>query len=532
MNATRPSPDNPPAPRLPLPTAPLLTLLLAALLLAAGCATNPVTGKRELQLVDTAREIAIGTEHYGPTRQLEGGDYVTDPALLAYVSRIGQRLARVSDRPDLPYDFVVLNNPVPNAWALPGGKIAVNRGLLTELANEAELAAVLAHEIVHAAARHGARQMEQGMLLSAGVAGLGAALGSGAGADLASGAARFGSKLINARYGRDHELESDRYGIEYMVRAGYDPHAAVTLQETFVRLSEGRKSDWVSGLFASHPPSRERVAANRERAARLGGGKLGTDEYQRAIAGLKASLPAYQKAEQANTALADGKPQTAIRYADQAIALFDKEADFYAIKGRALLALAEADDDPALYRQAEQALSNAVRRNDRYFAYPLLRGVARARLHQNAKARADLTAANTLLPTATGHYQLGLLDRAAGDTESAIAHFQAAAGDGPTGRLAAVALLELKPSVYIATAASLGDNGRIAVQITNRSPLAIKGIVLRLDPGVAARPSTLRIDGPLGPGQSTRVQTHIPALSAYGTTRLAIQVTGAAAVMP
>ena len=112
---------------------------LLAALGATGCATNPVTGDAELALISEAREIAIGRQQYAPAQQMQGGAYVIDPALQAYVAGVGARLAAVSDR-RLPYEFVVLNSDVPNAWALPGGKIAVNRGLLTELQSEAELA--------------------------------------------------------------------------------------------------------------------------------------------------------------------------------------------------------------------------------------------------------------------------------------------------------------------------------------------------------------------------------------------------------
>ena len=141
----------------------IFTLLVFAALIG-GCGTNPVTGQKELQLVSEAQEIDIGAENYGPSRQMQGGDYVVDPAVATYVREVGERLAQASDR-RLPYEFAVVNDSVPNAWALPGGKIAVNRGLLTELHSEAELAAVLGHEITHAAARHGARSMERGLLL-------------------------------------------------------------------------------------------------------------------------------------------------------------------------------------------------------------------------------------------------------------------------------------------------------------------------------------------------------------------------------
>ena len=108
----------------------------AALSLLAACTINPVTGNRELALISADQEIAIGQEQYGPSQQMQGGDYTLDPALTAYVRGVGQKLAAVSDRA-LPYEFVVLNNSVPNAWALPGGKIAVNRGLLMELPTSA-----------------------------------------------------------------------------------------------------------------------------------------------------------------------------------------------------------------------------------------------------------------------------------------------------------------------------------------------------------------------------------------------------------
>ena len=128
-------------------------LLIVSVL--AGCGVNPVTHEREIQFVSEAQEIQLGEQNYSPTRQTEGGDLEVMPEITAYINEVGQKLAAVSDR-KLPYEFTVLNNSVPNAWALPGGKIAVNRGLLTALNNESELAAVLGHEIVHAAARHGA----------------------------------------------------------------------------------------------------------------------------------------------------------------------------------------------------------------------------------------------------------------------------------------------------------------------------------------------------------------------------------------
>ena len=131
-----------------------IALLLAAALLA-GCSKNPVTGKKEFAPYSTSDEIALGIRHYRLLQQAQGGRFGTDPRLAAYVSSVGRRVAKVSDRRKLPYEFVVLNNGTPNAWALPGGKIGIDRGLLLEMENEAELAAVLPHDVANAAARTG-----------------------------------------------------------------------------------------------------------------------------------------------------------------------------------------------------------------------------------------------------------------------------------------------------------------------------------------------------------------------------------------
>src|SRR5690606_22054392 len=128
-----------------------------------------------------------------------------------------------------------------------------------ELENEAELAAVLGHEVVHAAARHGAQAVTRGTLLQGALI-AGAIAGSRTEyGNLVVGGAQLGAQLINQSYGRDAERESDHYGIPYMLEAGYDPRAAITLREKFVRLSEGRNPGWLEGLFSSHPPSQERV---------------------------------------------------------------------------------------------------------------------------------------------------------------------------------------------------------------------------------------------------------------------------------
>ena len=157
----------------------------------------------------------------------------------------------------------MINNSVPNAWALPGGKIAINRGLLMYLEDEAQLAAVLSHEIVHAAARHSAAQMSRGTLLSLGVMAAGVSVKEKENDQLYSLVSQVGAAAWLAKYGRDDELEADYYGMEYMAQAGYDPEGAVELQQTFVSLNTDKTTSFLSGLFDSHPPPMRRVESHR-----------------------------------------------------------------------------------------------------------------------------------------------------------------------------------------------------------------------------------------------------------------------------
>ena len=295
---------------------------IGLLVTMTGCVTNPVTGKSQISLMSPEQEIASGAQNYAPAQQAQGGQYTVDPGLTAYVQSVGRKLAAVSDRPDLPYEFVVLNNDVPNAWAMPGGKLAINRGLLVYLEDEAQLASVLGHEIVHAAARHGAQQQTQNVLMGAGVLIAGVAISEKKPeyGMLGMGALAVGAQAWQAKYGRGHELQSDEVGIKYMAKAGYDAQAAVELQEIFVKLSEGRNAGFLEGLFASHPPSQERVEKNRITAAKYPGGVRNKEAYRRAMAQVTKDKKAYENYQKAQKLAGEKKYIDALGYVDQSIA--------------------------------------------------------------------------------------------------------------------------------------------------------------------------------------------------------------------
>ena len=455
--------------------------LLAVVVLAAalsGCAVNPVTGKPDFIVVSEAQELAIGAQNYAPMQQAEGGLYDIDPELTAYVRDVGNKLAAVSDRP-LPYEFVVLNNSVPNAWALPGGKIAINRGLLTELNSEAELAAVLGHEIVHAAAKHSAQQMSRGVLLQSAVLATAMVSGDSSFGQFAVGSAAVGAQLINSTYGRSAELESDKYGMTYMSRAGYDPAGAVTLQETFVRLSEGQESDWLSGLFASHPPSRERVAANRKMAASLPpGGTMGVESYKAALAKTMTVKPAYDAYDEGRKALAEKKTADALALAEKAIGLFPDEADFYALRGDARAVDGKFD-------MASKNYDSAIKRRDDYFYYYLRRGLARKELGQTAGAKSDLERSIEMLPTGPAHYVLGDIEAEQGNEQKAMEHYAIVAkSGGDIGTAATQKLQRLQlprsPGEVLPRRCDADSAGNLVVSVKNTTPWAIEGVQIEV----------------------------------------------------
>jgi beta-barrel assembly-enhancing protease len=511
--------------------------LFALCAVLAGCGVNPVTGKKEIQFVSEAQELQIGAQNYSPTRQSEGGDLTVLPELTTYVSSIGQKLAAVADR-KLPYEFVVLNNSVPNAWALPGGKIAVNRGLLTELQNEAELAAVLGHEIVHAAARHGAKAQERGTLMQAGLAAatIGAAIG-GVDNNLAGmmiQGAGVGAQMIQMKYGRDQELEADHYGMKYMKLAGYDPEGAVTLQETFVRLSEAggaKQHSWMEGLFASHPPSTERVERNKQAATELGrGGEIRADQYQAAIKPLRDMKPAYDKYDQAVAAARKKDFATAKSLANEAVKAVPKEGRFHELLGELELAEKQPKDAIPHYEKA-MAL------NPGYFGSYLGAGVAQMQLGDKAKAEQLLTKSAELLPTAPAAYFLGNIARDRGDANKARQYYQAAASsDSAIGKAAAAEFMKMdlpqNPGNYVATAGQLDAQGQVIVVVQNRSPVPLNAIqvtpVLIDGTGrVVQQGNPVRINAVLQPGAQIAAPTGLGNLPAAQLQALRFRVDGA-----
>ncbi|WP_250459421.1 M48 family metalloprotease [Microbulbifer litoralis] len=251
----------------------------------AGCAFNPATNRPDLVLMSEEKEIEIGREMH--QKLVDSTPVYEDPVLTAYVDHVGQKIANASDRPELKYHFTIIDSQDINAFALPGGYIYINRGLLTYLHSEAEMAAVLAHEIGHVTARHAVRQKTAAT--GAGVASVLSVLVTGSG--VVGDVANLWSTAAVKGYGRDMELEADRFGAQYMYNAGYDPQAMINViallkdQETFSRRRariEGKKQQTYHGVFSSHPRNDIRLQEVVQAAGELSEGDKSTKvEYYR-----------------------------------------------------------------------------------------------------------------------------------------------------------------------------------------------------------------------------------------------------------
>ena len=245
--------------------------LILALMLA-GCASNP-TGGTNFVLMSENRELEVGQEEH--QKLIESTPIYRDAKLQAYVEKIGKKMAAVSHRPDLEYHFTIIDSPEINAFALPGGYVYVNRGLLTFLTTEAQLAAVIGHEIGHITARHAVRQQtaaRTGNIVATTVS-IASQVVTGTSV-LGETASLFGGALISG-YGRDMELEVDALGAEYLIRAGYDSNAMVDVigvlknHEDFMKKTSNRGIAY-HGLFATHPRNDTRLQQAVEQAAQVG----------------------------------------------------------------------------------------------------------------------------------------------------------------------------------------------------------------------------------------------------------------------
>jgi predicted Zn-dependent protease len=281
---------------------------LSATSFVVGCAMNPVTGKMQLMLVSKEQEIQIDRQH-SPHQFSADYGFIQDKGIASYVNQVGQDIAKQTHRPDMPYAFHCVNATYVNAYAFPGGSIATTRGIMLRLENEAELAALLGHELGHVNARHTAEQLTSSQITSAVVSGaaLLAQTQNETYGTFVSGLGALGSGLLLSKYSRDNEREADALGLKYMVKTNYSPDGFIGLMDILRNLSS-HKPNLIEVMFASHPMSDERYATAKETVNEKYAAKkdfsLYRERYMDNIASLRSIETTIQKIQDAEMHIA------------------------------------------------------------------------------------------------------------------------------------------------------------------------------------------------------------------------------------
>ncbi|WP_320170821.1 M48 family metalloprotease [Maridesulfovibrio sp.] len=325
--------------------------------LLAGCAINPVTGQQQLMLISPQQEIDM--DHQNSPHQFSA-DYgaVQNKTVNSYISEVGSSLAATSHRPDMPYTFRCVNAVYVNAYAFPGGSIACTRGILLTLDNEAELAALLGHEIGHVCARHTASRMSSSMAIQ-GVIAIGTGVVATQNRDLiplAAGLGGIGAGLLLASYSRSDERQADSLGMEYMDNAGYDPEGMVGLMEELNRLNESQPS-FVQQMFASHPMSSERLATaieKRDTTYSDRRGKLLHERYMDNIAPVLKIKPAIEEMQKGEAQMRRKAFTEAEKHFSRALSIAPGDYAGLLLMSKCMMAMGKNNEGLAYARKAEE----------------------------------------------------------------------------------------------------------------------------------------------------------------------------------
>ena len=423
----------------------LAAAAFAALLALSGCATNPVTGKSQVVLISEQQELEMGKQYYPITTQLSEGE-TPHRDVQTLVTRVGMRMARSSERPDLPWEFNVVDSNEPNAYALPGGKLSITRGLISKMESEDQLASVLGHEIGHVTARHSvvsaSRSQLLGLLLGVGGAVLQTQGVPGAGAIELAG--QVGAALLTTKYSRDQERQADELGMKYMTAAGYNPRAFVETMQILAAAARREPSKFET-LFASHPMTSERIATAEQRiasgyAAEAQNRAPQTAEFRRALAPLKEEAPAFALADEARELARTRRTREAADRFDLAVAMVQNSPILNALWGDTLYDLGD-------FGRSEQVSDRANSLNPQLFYGRLVNGAASWRLRDYREAIEQLRADERLVPnTYLVAYFAGRALEDLGDRRAAAEQYakvvQATQGQGEYGQYAVMRLRE------------------------------------------------------------------------------------------
>jgi len=354
--------------------------------LFAGCQVNPVTGKKEFNLVSQDREISMGNAYHPDIVFMYDGEY-QDAELKQYLGSIVLRLNRVSFRREMPVDFTVLNTSMINAFAIPG-HVYATRGFLAELKNEGQFAAVMGHEIAHVSCLHSAKNMTQQMVMTGGLSVLSTVLDDQSTTSQAMlMGSQMGISLLGFSYSRQYEHQADRVGTYYMALAGWDPREAISMQEILGSFHKDKPS-FLDKYLSTHPAKEDRILDIKRVMGEkdlLNKGLIQGDgvyeaRWKNRLAGLQKSNDAFDEYDKATELFKKEDLPNALIAVDRAIKMEPSRAPFYRLKGDILTR-------QKLYNQAENAYKAALQKDPRYV--PANTGLGEVSLQRNRYARAE-----------------------------------------------------------------------------------------------------------------------------------------------
>ena len=368
----------------------------AALPVLTGCAVDPVTGEQQIVLMSEDQEKAVDKQQ-SPHQFSADYGVMQDPEVNAYLGEVGRNMAVRSHRPQMPYQFQAVNATYINAYTFPGGSAATTRGILVEMDNEAELAALLGHEIGHVNARHAAERQTRTVLTQAALAGVGVAVSAseyGSYSGLVTSLGGIGAGALLSHYSRDDEREADALGMEYMTKAGQNPQGMVGLMD-MLRSESKHKPGAIERMFATHPMSDERYATASQRAGaqykRHRGRPLNRERYMDSIARVRRMKPAIQELQKGDTLMNKEDYRAAEPHFEQALRQQPRDYAGLVMMSKCQIGLNNpekarrfADEAKRVYPKEAQAHHVA--------------GVSRLMRHDYSAAYADFKSYERLLP--------------------------------------------------------------------------------------------------------------------------------------
>jgi predicted Zn-dependent protease len=400
---------------------------LAGTSLFQGCAIDPVTGQKQLMLMSRDQEISIDRQQ-SPFQFSSDYGVTQDEELNQYVSTVGRSMLPRVHRPDMPYNFQVVNATYINAYAFPGGSIAMTRGILLDLDNEAELASLIGHELGHVNARHTAEQQSKGQISSILMAGLSVAAetqGAGLG-DWAQKLGGLGQGLFLSKYSRDNEREADALGHQYMAKSGYNSRGFTGLMEMLNEMNTTKPST-TQMLFATHPMSRERLDSARDRDNGIYRDthtlSLYRDRYMDHTAHLRSMKAMIVKLQEADKFLAKEQYDKAEKSLMSALKLKDDDYTAQVMTAKCML-IREKNKNAAYHAGLAKQLY--PQENQGHY----ISGLSNLAFKKPMQAHADFTACNRLLPgnpqiTFYKGYALDMADRKQAAAQEYAAYLKA-----------------------------------------------------------------------------------------------------------